>query len=257
MSGNVDLQTVKHILSIDVESSARAFGDDGAPDKMLEQALADLLEILGRSRVRAFFFVLVSDLPGLENILQQAARAGHEIGSHGMRHQRCDHIEPEMFRAALAESRRRIEDVTQKPCIAFRAPWFSAPCPPQAWFFEALAETGFQIDSSLRLPVREISSFNAPSPNIREIPVPLVRIMGLQPGVLGGPALRVLPKFAIRRLFRKVSNLTIPACVYLHPYEWSKEKARHGGFRRSLLLRRTLPRLEWLLHTFEFSSLSE
>lgn len=248
---------VTHNLTLDVESSGRAAGDQGPPDLALRSALADLLELLDCRRVRATFFVLARDLDGLAPVLQQAVQSGHEVGSHGLEHHRADGLTPMAFRAELRESRHRIEDVTQRPCVSYRAPWFSAPPPVEAgWFFEAMAVEGFRFDYSLRLPLAEAAVYRSPTPGVGERPVPIVSWGCGTIGVLGGLSLRVLPKMMVRSLVRRVSRSGVSACVYLHPYEWYRPAVTGHGLRRRLGLARTLTRLDWLLAEEAFESLS-
>jgi peptidoglycan/xylan/chitin deacetylase (PgdA/CDA1 family) len=249
---------VKHLLTVDVESVNRAAGSDGPPDTALEPALITLLDFLAHRRSRAVFFVLASELPGLGPVLREAIRAGHEAAAHGLAHRRVDRLGPDAFRADLRDAKHRLEDAVQRPCVSYRAPWFSAPRSAAAsWFFETLAEEGIRTDFSLRLPLTRAAAFRSPIPSLRERPVPLVPWGGLKVGVLGGLALRVLPKGMIRGLLRAVSRAGVPACVYLHPYEWYPAAAAGRGLRRRLGLARTLPRLAWLLGSEPFENVEE
>lgn len=252
---------VKHFLTIDVESSARAAGSQGQPDPGLASAMMELLQFLDEHRIRATLFVLTRDLPGLESCLQQAVKNGHEIGSHGVNHRRIDCLEPSVFRKELRESKQILEDVAQKPCVSFRAPWFSAPPPDKAaWFFEALTQEGFQIDASFKLLAGRMHLVEAAASGIREVPVPLVRVAGVKTGVLGGLALRVLPCFFIKNLFDKIANHQSKACVYLHPYEWHafdvvRSSSIRSRIRRRLALNQTFAKLSWLAKKYSLTSL--
>lgn len=250
--------TLRHLLTIDVESTGRAYGDNFASDAALAPALVELLQMLARLRVRAVFFVLASELSALATILCQALKAGHEIGAHGLVHKRVDGLGPVAFREDIREAKRRVEDALQHPCVNYRAPWFSAPPPLKAgWFFDALESEGFSKDFSMRLPLAAAARFRPDAQSIREHPVPIVSIGVCKLGVLGGMALRVLPKLMIGHLMQKVIRKNVSACLYLHPYEWYPSAAAANGARRGFALARTLPRLEWLLSSMAFEKNGE
>jgi peptidoglycan/xylan/chitin deacetylase (PgdA/CDA1 family) len=178
-----------------------------------------------------------------------------------MQHRNVRTLSEEEFRNDIATAFATIADITGKPCAGYRAPWFSL-APDKAGALEALRECGATYDASLRLPI------NAPVPDVytrsglRAVPVPLVPYMGRRIGVLGGLALRLLPRRQLRRLLATCDAADRPACLYLHPYEWTAVPGvphwpTGKQLRRRLAVRRTLPRLHDVAHTVRFTSIAQ
>jgi hypothetical protein len=77
----------------------------------------------------------------------------------------------------------------------------------------------------------------------------------------GGGYLRLLPLALLRAGLRQKEKLGVPGCLYLHPWEVDPGQPRQRlggvrGFRHYVNLKRTLPKLDALLRSHTFSSLS-
>lgn len=250
-----------HLLTVDVEDETRAYrpSGGGACGAALDGAMAVFLEWLSAHRQTATFFVLAADAPTLAPRLREAVQAGHEIACHGLNHVRVDTLTPATFQRELQQAIAIIEDATQISCRGFRAPWFSARRGMKG-FFAALAEQGIAYDSSLRVPLADANRCGDGLP-VREIPVPLLPNAFPRLGVLGGPALRLLPATFADFLLERCAREGIAACVYLHPYEWhAASTADQPGLRRRCTRRwrisETLPRLARLSRTHPLTSIS-
>jgi peptidoglycan/xylan/chitin deacetylase (PgdA/CDA1 family) len=92
--------------------------DDG-PDPGSTPQFLDLLAEFG---VHATFFVLGRHL-GDGALLRDTVSRGHEIGVHGWDHVPAPAQEPFRLRRRLADTRQRVEDLTQAPVRWYRPPY--------------------------------------------------------------------------------------------------------------------------------------
>ena len=151
------------------------------PGYSSEAHLADLLEFCAKEEIKATFFavpradgVVISRQPGYAKLLREAIADGHEVGQHGLDHDRFEFgIPPPMIlelphegpareylaghrdeidanqtipklRERLALGRRIIEDAIGRAVAGFRAPCLSV-CDR---LFRALELEGYEYDSS-------------------------------------------------------------------------------------------------------------
>src|SRR5437764_226513 len=121
---------MKNVLSVDVEDyfHVEAFATvvrreewDGYEHRV-DRNVYRLLELFAKYRTTATFFVLGWVAERFPSLVREIAAAGHEIGSHGYRHQRLMLLRPEEFRADLRRSVKGISDQVQKPVDCYRAP---------------------------------------------------------------------------------------------------------------------------------------
>ena len=91
--------------------------DDGYP---LDLRLAEMLDRYGVSGT--FYVPVRSQLPVMNAAEIREVSRRFEIGSHTVNHVRLDQVTPAAGRDEVFESKRRIEDITGKPCAMF--------CPP-------------------------------------------------------------------------------------------------------------------------------
>lgn len=138
-------------ISVDldpVDVHLRGYGHFGIPPDPLvhDRALGRLLELFSRHSVPATFFVLAREVRAETSRAHIIRDAGHEIASHGIDHPASMAALPyEVVRIELEESRRRLEAVTGRRVVGFRAPDWSVGRRVAA----ALAETGYRYDASL------------------------------------------------------------------------------------------------------------
>jgi len=252
---------MQHLLTIDVEAWYRGLHGRPVPaatDAELSPALDRLLGLLHETATSATFFVLGQDAVSLGDVLRGCSKAGHEIACHGMRHVRADRTGPDGFRRDLREAIAVVEDTVQTRCTGYRAPWFSG-AGDSDWFFDVLAEEGIVYDASLRIPV-ESRLAGTRRRGVILVPVPTVKFGPGRMGILGGMALRALPKWLLIGMLRRCRRSRQPACLYLHPYEWYSSpsgpfSASISTLRRRLLTGRTLPRLRWLATVSDLTSI--
>ncbi len=114
----------------------------------LDRLLPELLDNLDRVGVSATFFVLGEVAKVFPRTLAEVTRCGHEVACHGDLHFRVDSRSRKQWKVGLAESKARLEDITGKQVLGYRAPEWSLRTWQHPWF-EDLKEVGFLYDSSL------------------------------------------------------------------------------------------------------------
>jgi len=270
----------RHLLSFDVEEyfqvEAAAEGgmkpDDwpGQP-RRLRPAVERILEILAECGASATFFVLGWVSNDQPELIRQIAAAGHEIASHGMDHAMLNRLAPADFSRQLRESRRLLEDIAGKPVIGYRAPTFSLTH-RTAWALDALAESGFEYDSSV-YPVRH-DRYGVPDAppephrasgpaggTILELPPLTFRVLGWNWPIGGGGYLRLFPVKLLAMGLEAAAAKGLPGMIYLHPWEVDPHQPilpmrRLSRWRHRVNLRRTENKLHRLARRFCFTSVA-
>lgn len=105
----------------------------------MEEGLPALLEVLEEAGVRATLFCTAEAAGRLLKGLR-----GHEIGCHGLRHERLDHLPPGERRRRVREATERMRRLGWRP-RGFRAPNFR----PTTEVLEEVRKLGYSYDSSL------------------------------------------------------------------------------------------------------------
>src|SRR3990172_3378430 len=149
-----------HHFSVDVEeyfqvSAFEPHVERSAWDCMesrLHLGLRKLLDLLGKHRARATFFVLGWIADKHREAVRDIAERGHEVASHGWDHRRVTEQTPDAFRESVRRSKSTLETLIGRPVRGFRAPSFSI-VPGREWALDILTEEGYRYDSSL-FPIR-------------------------------------------------------------------------------------------------------
>jgi peptidoglycan/xylan/chitin deacetylase (PgdA/CDA1 family) len=141
-------------VTVDVESD---WGGRVPPrDRGVEgcrYSIPRLLDLFDRFSVRSTFFVSSAVTGAIASELREIASRGHEIASHGWRHQRYDRLVVADLDEELQISKITLENITGLPVLGFRSPQFVL----NSNLFAALVRAGYKYDSSLvagRLPSR-------------------------------------------------------------------------------------------------------
>ncbi len=150
-----------------------------------------LLEVLRRHRAKAVFFTvgkLLEEHPGL---IRQIHAEGHEIGSHGYRHEHHHAFTPRQlaeFAENLASSAHLLEELTGERPRGFRAPYLMGPKFYDEALYRVLAETGYTWASNLE--IRQPEEIFRPDRINRGLellelaPVRTAALVALNPGLL-------------------------------------------------------------------------
>lgn len=267
-------------LTIDVEESfhSNAMDDAASPGdwermpQRVEGNTLRMLDLLDGRDVRATFFVLGWVAERWPRLVDEIARRGHEVASHGYAHRLIYELGPARFRADVERAKAILEDRIGAPVSGFRAASYSL-VRTTPWALDILIETGFHYDSSVfpihhdiygipgfsRFPVRIQRSAG----RIVEVPASTVRFFGMNWPVAGGGYFRLLPYWLTRRAVRRINvHDGAAAIVYLHPWELDTDQPRQRAratarFRQYTNLRRTEERIHQLLGDFRFAPIRE
>jgi polysaccharide deacetylase family protein (PEP-CTERM system associated) len=188
-----------------------------------------LLDILDEAGTRATFSVVGNVAETYPGLVREVAERGHEIGSHTHSHELIFRMEPAAFKADVARSLARLQDITGGPVLGFRAPEFSVG-DLKHWCFEILVELGFRYDSSVfplpraryGIPQAPRSPFaiTTPSGPIQEYPLATWDIGRFRLPVAGGSYFRLLPDRVLYRALNGIDESGDTAVLYFHPYEF-------------------------------------
>ena len=125
-----------------------------------------LLDALARADVRATFFVVGWIAERHPRLIEAVRDAGHEIGSHGYRHERVYDLGPEEFARDLHQSVQALHAIGVPRVTSFRAPEWSIN-DRSLWALDQLARDGFTLDSSMA-PLKIVGSLAYPRhPHLR------------------------------------------------------------------------------------------
>lgn len=227
-----------------------------------------LLRLLEEADTKATFFVLGDVARHQPQVVRAIAAHGHEIGSHGMLHERVEQLGPDRFRRDLRESLDVLQDITGDRVTSYRAPYFSAR-PDCSWFFETLISEGITNDSSI-FPAWA-PYYGSPTARrephalgpLQEWPISAALFLGLRIPFAGGAWFRFLGMrpFTILRHWHARSDL--PLIFYIHPWELDPGQPRLAGMSRIQQVRhyhaiaKTETRLKRLLADVGFGPLTE
>lgn len=261
-----------HALTIDLEDWFHCLEPD--PEKWpryprrIDIGTRVLLDLLDEHRASATFFVLGDVAAHAPALIREIARRGHEIGSHGERHQPITRQSPAELRADVRDSLARLTDLSGGPVCAYRAPYFSITR-RTLWALDVLGELGIAHDSSI-FPVwnHRYGIPDAPThrheirPGLLEWPISVLATAVANVPFAGGVYFRWLPRAVIARGFASHERAARPVVFYLHPWEldpdhprrWTSPMlyARHYG-----RLGGTVARLRALLARHRFAALRD
>jgi len=93
---------------------------------------------------RATFFVLGWIAERLPSLVREIHSRGHEVASHGYRHDICNQESSEELKTDLSDSKKHLEDIIGVPVYGYRAPSFSI----NNDILKVIEEYGYLYDSS-------------------------------------------------------------------------------------------------------------
>jgi len=265
-----------HMLTFDVEEyfHCEAFRGVIGPTRWdrwpsrIEAQTESLLALLAESGVRATFFVLGCVAETRPEIVMDIAAAGHEIACHGESHEMLTRLGPAEFRVETRLAKTRLEDLTGRPVLGYRAATFSL-VRETAWAIDILAELGFEYDSSVQ-PIRH-DRYGVPDApavvhraagpaggTILEIPPMTRRVAGRNLPLGGGGYFRLLPAVLFDQALRWWERKGRSAMLYLHPWEFDADQpvvpvGALSRFRHRVNLHRTAEKLKSLLAAHRFA----
>ncbi|MEO7271257.1 MAG: polysaccharide deacetylase family protein [Vicinamibacterales bacterium] len=205
-----------------------------------------LLDDLDRAGVRATFFVVGWIADRHPELVTEIVAAGHEVGSHGHRHQRVYELQPETFRDDIRQSVAALTAAGAPGVRAFRAPEWSIN-DRSLWGLDVLAAEGFLVDASMA-PVKLVGSVSyrrepharpTAAGSILEVP-PLVADRFGQVMPLGwGWGLRMSSPRRVLSALEAANRAGAPGVLTVHPWEIDPDPPRVA-----------LPLRLWFAHYF-------
>ncbi len=215
--------------------------------------------------VKATFFILgwlAERLPGL---VRRIAGQGHEIASHGYRHDLNYQLPEQDLDQDLQTSKKLLEDIAGSPVRGYRAPTFSI----NNRILSRIKACGYSYDSSYNSVglFKRSGALDLPRPgagslalrlsrNFYELPISNLPLGRTHLPWGGGGYFRIIPLALFQLGLRSIMRRTGGYCFYLHPWEIDPGQPRVREappllrFRQYCNLQRTRPRLQSLLENF-------
>ncbi len=221
---SVDVEDWFHIL--DVPSAPALAEWSGLPSRV-EKNFSKLLDLFSEEKVHVTCFFLGWIGEHFPHLVKEAASRGHEIASHGYGHRLVYEQGRDDFYEDVRRARLLLEDIAGVRVTGYRAPGFSTT-EQTPWFFGALAEAGYQYDSSVFPAARGHGGMRdgrrephriGNGDGILEVPITVANCMGKPMCFFGGGYLRLFPYWLIRKMARQVLAEGRPVVFYIHPRE--------------------------------------
>jgi polysaccharide deacetylase family protein (PEP-CTERM system associated) len=272
--------TVRHHFTVDVEEyfhpTALAPYFPPATWDTLERrsprVLPRLLDLMASHDVVGTFFVVGWLAEREPDMVRAIAEGGHEIASHGYEHELVGRLGPDGFRDSVRRSKAVLEALAGAHVSGYRAPSFSI-VPGLEWAFDVLVEEGYGYDASL-VPTDVHPTYGYPVESndphwiecaggrLAEFPASTLQFLGRSVPASGGAYFRILPPTLVRMALHRAADRGCPGMFYVHPWEFDAWKPRVRAPRlqmiRTFLGRtRVLPRMDWLMASFEFGPIRE
>jgi polysaccharide deacetylase family protein (PEP-CTERM system associated) len=272
------LSSVQNGFSVDVEDYFHTEAMASATNRELwgtrpcrvESNTRRLLEILQRHNIRGTFFFLGWVAERFPHLVREVLGLGHEVASHSYWHRPVFRLTPAQFKEDTLRSKQVIEDAGGVSVLGYRAPTFSI-LPSMKWAFEVLAELGFLYDSSSHPihhdlygnPNGSRQPFLTGAGSLLEFPIATLRFGSRNYPLAGGGYFRALPYLYVKKGIQYINAREgLDAIFYVHPWELDPDQPRlpvrlKSRVRQYIGLHSTVPKLEKLLHDFEFVPLLE
>ncbi len=132
----------KIVISFDVEQDFPPFFNT---KKGFENGIDNILEILKNNNVLGSFFITSGFSVDFEDKIMKIVKRNHEIGVHGLFHERFDKMSEEKAEEVIKNAKEILECFTSD-VFSFRAPNFKFPTK----YYKILEKQGFLIDSSVK-----------------------------------------------------------------------------------------------------------
>jgi len=263
---------MKNIFTIDCEEW---FHGAGVPigarvplRRSVEHNTNILLELLATHNTTATFFTLADVAEEFPNLIKLISNAGHEVASHGYQHNFVYRLTPQEFTHTVQYSKQLLQDITGKPVVGYRAPYFSIT-KQSLWALDILAECGYTYDAS----IAPICNHRYGIPNtphapyvvqtkhgtLLELPITPHKVLGGS-ALHGGFYLRMFPLGFTSSSIKALNNQGKRCIFYIHPWEltnYTPDAPYSSQFLRWRMhhnIASTHRKLNALLQTFSFCS---
>ena len=222
------------IFSVDVEDWFHILDDPRVPTidqwaslpSHVEKNFTRLLNIFSEKNVQVTCFFLGWIAECFPHLVKEAAARGHEVASHGYGHRLVYEQSRAEFYEDVRRARMLLEDISGLQVAGYRAPGFSTT-EETPWFFDVLAEAGYQYDSSVFPAARGHGGMRQGRRDphrigegqLLEFPITVADLLSKPMCFFGGGYLRLFPYWLIRRMAHQVLSEGRPVVFYIHPRE--------------------------------------
>jgi polysaccharide deacetylase family protein (PEP-CTERM system associated) len=238
----------------------------------LEASTRRALDMLDECGARATFFVLGWVADAAPELVKEVVRRGHEVASKGYLHRPMREASRQEFVDDAVRAREALERVCGRRVLGYRLAqaWLR---PGDDWAFQALAESGYQYDSSVRLVGLDSSGepwrrfphrISVGGRSFLEVPLSSMKMLGLHVPIAGGNYFRQFPDpFMRRAVARWDRQCASPYVMYFHTWELDPEQPRINGLPLAQQVRqyRNLARMPALLRryltSYRFTSIAD
>jgi len=219
--------------------------------------------------IHATFFILGWIAKRLPRLVREIQSRGHEIASHGFKHNLCSECSLDDLKEDLQNSKKLLEDIAGNPICGYRAPSFSI----HEEMVGIIRDCGYSYDSSynsyrlngrygaidLRGRPRKGIAYEI-APSFYEIPVSNLTVSKWVLPWGGGGYFRLIPLPFFRAGMRRILEKSAVFVFYMHPWEIdpdqpkSRPPSRMAKFKHYHNLAGTEQKLARLLRHFSSSS---
>lgn len=262
----------KCIFSVDVEDWFHILDTAAAPGmetwdrlpSIVEPAFLEMLDLFDEKNVRVTCFFLGWIARRYPKLVNEAAKRGHEIASHGYAHRLTFEMTETEFRHDISLARQIIGDAGGCRVLGYRAPGFSHT-EDTPWLFDALIESGYEYDSSVFPAARQHGGISGANPaphrivrgagSLVEFPISVADVLGRRACFFGGGYLRLFPYRLIQKMGQRVLRDNRPVVFYVHPREIYPDHPRlamplQRRFKSYVNIRGTKSKIRKLLSAF-------
>lgn len=232
---------MRNALTVDVEDyfQVQAFADTVTADEWesrenrVEANTNRVLDMFADCGVKATFFTLGWVAERWPALVRRIVGEGHELASHGYRHDRVFEQTPDAFREDVRRTKGLLEDLGGQVITGYRAASFSIDG-RTPWAHDVLASEGHLYSSSIYPVKHDIYGMPEAQPTphtvaggLIEIPISTVDVLGRRLPCGGGGYFRLLPYFWSRWAWQRVNSAgEQPFIFYFHPWEIDPDQPR-------------------------------
>jgi polysaccharide deacetylase family protein (PEP-CTERM system associated) len=228
---------------------------------ILEENTEIILNLLRQYNTRATFFVLGWVAEKYPLLVNKIAEHGHEIANHGYSHETVNKLNYESFHNDLIKAHTAIFNACRSIPIGYRAPGFSIMS-ENAWALEIIKNAGYIYDSSLLLSRAKSLGLNVKNlpkldNGLYEIAINNNNLLSIN--VLGGVAIRIIPKKILLNIISRNIHNNIPSIIIIHPRELNNRLPKlHLGWVNNLKtyykLNNCIDNIKFLLEHFRWNT---
>ncbi len=237
---------------------------DTFPDSM-----KNILELLEKYCGHGTFFTTLEVIEKYPQIIQDISSKGHEIGIHGPKHKKLKDYPREEFKNDCITQIQRIEKITGKKPLGYRAPHFSLNKETD-WILPILKELGIKYDSSI-FPINlgEYGVSRAPTvqyeiiAGLQEVPITVAEFGNIRIPFAGGIYFRFLPYFVFRFFLERTLKQKKLPMIYFHPHELDDKTPRitKGPFFKRYMkyfgVKNSLEKFERIIKNYKCTSVEK